>query len=432
MSLKIAEKISLITVCVIVLFVSLSTFYFLKQEKRSLTFELDERINSLLSYLSIRSEYPVLIEDGEAISELGREILREKDIVFCEIKNREGVILFQEGSKKVEPLRQYTSAIVTIRNAEAGEGEELVLPGGRKVREQIGGIHLAVSPAGLNCRMSRVKQTIILACGVAVIFAILANSLFLGIFLGKPIDKLVVGTRKIAAGELGYKVPVRSKDEIGQLAISFNRMTDALQKSQDELVAAREYTDNIIESMIDSLIVTGGEGRIKNVNRATLDLLGYTEDELRRKPVEMLFEEKPFFHGKNFQEFIKRGYIRNMDMTYITKGGQTIPVSFSSSVMKDKEGNLAGIVSTVEDMRETKRLMEEMELSKDKMEKAYGELAKNTARLERFHKLTVGREKDMIHLEAEINSLLKELGRPIKYKTPEKTEDGAQKEKGDE
>lgn len=46
---------------------------------------------------------------------------------------------------------------------------------------------------------------------------------------------------------------------------------------------------------------------------------------------------------------------------------------------------------------------------------AEGELKEKTDRLEKFHKLTVGREMDMVRLKQEVNALLKELGKPEKY-----------------
>jgi two-component system, NtrC family, sensor kinase len=51
----------------------------------------------------------------------------------------------------------------------------------------------------------------------------------------RPVRELVEGTRRVALGDLDYHIPVRSKDEVGELADSFNRMTEALGKAQGEL-----------------------------------------------------------------------------------------------------------------------------------------------------------------------------------------------------
>ena len=58
-----------------------------------------------------------------------------------------------------------------------------------------------------------------------------------------------------------------------------------LQKSNDEIISSKEYTDNIVNSMNDSLIVASQDGTIKRVNKATILLLGYTEEELIGKHI---------------------------------------------------------------------------------------------------------------------------------------------------
>ncbi len=54
-----------------------------------------------------------------------------------------------------------------------------------------------------------------------------------------------------------------------------------------------------------------------------------------------------------------------------------------------------------------------------KMRKAYDDLTDKTYELERFHKITIGRELDMIKLKQEVNTHLKKAGEPKKYKVPD-------------
>ena len=69
-------------------------------------------------------------------------------------------------------------------------------------------------------------------------------------------------------------------------------MLKSLDKKGHDLADARDYTDNIIESMIDTLIVIDPDGKIRSINKAFSDLLGYTEAELIGKPVATVFEEE--------------------------------------------------------------------------------------------------------------------------------------------
>ncbi len=84
-------------------------------------------------------------------------------------------------------------------------------------------------------------------------------SLLLGILLSRaltrPIRELTTATQAVAAGELGRTVPVRSKDELGQLASAFNRMSSELERAQD---IRRQMTADIAHELRTPLSVILG------------------------------------------------------------------------------------------------------------------------------------------------------------------------------
>ncbi|MDI6839624.1 MAG: ATP-binding protein [bacterium] len=134
-----------------------------------------------------------------------------------------------------------------------------------------------------------------------------------------------------------------------------------LKKANEEIEKQREYSDSIIRSMIDTLIVVTPDGKIRTINRATEDLLGYKADELVGKPVATIFEEEEIpFKGTRLKKLLENGAITQYAMTYKAKDGEKIPVSFSGSVMRDKQGNLLGIIGIARDTRELKRFTEKL------------------------------------------------------------------------
>jgi len=74
--------------------------------------------------------------------------------------------------------------------------------------------------------------------GFSLGFVVIA-SLLVGFFVHDlvylPLRDLESGAQRLAAGDLDQQIPVRSSDEFGKLANSFNRMTDALRKSRAQL-----------------------------------------------------------------------------------------------------------------------------------------------------------------------------------------------------
>jgi diguanylate cyclase (GGDEF)-like protein len=72
--------------------------------------------------------------------------------------------------------------------------------------------------------------------GLIVFFSIVIITHSFAFSLTNPLRRLVDATNKIAGGELDIEVAVHTSDEIGTLALSFNKMTIDLHKSRQELV----------------------------------------------------------------------------------------------------------------------------------------------------------------------------------------------------
>jgi PAS domain S-box-containing protein len=376
MRVGIDKKVNLVSVSVILILGSFLGFYFIQHETRALNSELDERATVLLNSLSANSEYPILIRDRAAISRLAKGVLTQKDVAFCRIEDIDGTLLLEGGSKRGKSIREFASTIVTKRVAEE-MSEELILGAPSEAEEEIGKIYLAVSLSGLNQKVRDIKKTVAVFVIASMVLASIASSLLLKLILSGPITMLVRGTERIARGDLKYEVPVKSNDEIGILAASFNRMTEDLSRT----LVSKNYVDNVIKSMADSLIVTDSEGRIKTMNQATEDLLGYSEDELIGKPAGMLLGEESF--KEILTDLMEKGAVNNAENFYVAKDGSKIPMSFSGSVMYDGNNKIQGIVCVAQDITERKRAEEALQRQLEVEERITRELAEKTEGLSR-------------------------------------------------
>jgi PAS domain S-box-containing protein len=123
--------------------------------------------------------------------------------------------------------------------------------------------------------------------------------------------------------------------------------------------------ETIISTMPDSLILINSEGKILAVNQRLVDLLGYSQDELVLKPVDLLFNEKEFT-GKLLDVLVRNEELQNYETTYKTKSTKEIPVSVSASVVQNKSDEIVGVVVVVRDITEKKQ-MEQLLLKSEKM-----------------------------------------------------------------
>ncbi len=69
----------------------------------------------------------------------------------------------------------------------------------------------------------------------------------------KPLRRMVTATQRIAQGDLDHKVARQAQDEIGQLALSFNRMTDKLKEANDGLLQWTRTLEKRVEERSEDL-----------------------------------------------------------------------------------------------------------------------------------------------------------------------------------
>ena len=173
----------------------------------------------------------------------------------------------------------------------------------------------------------------LLAATAAVAVSI---GLFMSRSIGKPLRTLQRAAQDIGRGRLDTRVAIRSRDEIGTLAASLNRMAAELR----EKTVSKDYVDNIIHSMREMLIVADPHQRIRLVNPAACSELGYTAAELADRPLQGLFalEDPPAEGGLSPTE------ARGGEGFMQTESGDRIPVHFSAAEMRDEAGQLTGVV----------------------------------------------------------------------------------------
>ena len=185
---------------------------------------------------------------------------------------------------------------------------------------------------------------VIIVVGLVIILALLIGGFFYVREITKPLHKLKLTTQMISSGEPFTKAEVKTHDEIADLAISFNQMIGVLEKT----TVNRKYFNNILNRMEDSLIITDSNNNIKIVNQATLDLLGYSEQEMIGKSINMVIPEKGSkevsVRSDSFNKFKDQDQVNNVYNTYSSKDSNPIPVSFSRSVMYDKDNEILGMI----------------------------------------------------------------------------------------
>ncbi len=165
--------------------------------------------------------------------------------------------------------------------------------------------------------------------------------------------------------DLGHRIEPTGPREIYDLAEAFNSMAERLQ----DTTISRDYTDNIIASMNDAMVVTGVTGSIQAANAAACRLLGYEPVEITGLPITRIFPPqncRPADPGKLPTPKISS----NVESKLRHKDGHYIPVVFSSGVLTDRNGEIEGAVYLAQDVTIRKRAEEETLRARDEAEEA--------------------------------------------------------------
>jgi signal transduction histidine kinase len=102
--------------------------------------------------------------------------------------------------------------------------------------------------------LSSVRRAALAGGAVALAIALVLGT-FLATELCAPLERLIHATQRIAQGDLAHRVTIRTRDELGKLAQAFNRMAEALQRSE---AARRQFLADVAHELRTPLSVIRG------------------------------------------------------------------------------------------------------------------------------------------------------------------------------
>ncbi len=135
-------------------------------------------------------------------------------------------------------------------------------------------ISLGLEKLDAELRAARNRQILVaLLIIVAVTFTLLS---VLGRFVLNPVARVAAAARRIGGGDFEARVPVGSKDEIGQLATVINDMTGRLKQVYEELERKNKTLDNTLQNLRDSM------KRVKLLEQLKAELSKFVPESVKR------------------------------------------------------------------------------------------------------------------------------------------------------
>ncbi|MCW5204572.1 response regulator, partial [Desulfobulbus sp. N2] len=138
----------------------------------------------------------------------------------------------------------------------------------------------------------------------------------------------------------------------------------ALEKAV-ELERSKNYLENILFSMSDAIFVINLQGRIDICNQGSQSLVGYEQDEMAGQPLHaFLTEEICTAWVQQLVADEQAEPLQNQETSLQNAYDEKIPVLASASPIRDEAGEVHGAVFVLRDLRERKKLEEQVYRSK--------------------------------------------------------------------
>ena len=180
--------------------------------------------------------------------------------------------------------------------------------------------------------------SVLILCGAIVWLFIRSQS--------RRIEQLRVQAEKFRDADFGEPLKETRDDELGELAAIFNDMRERLRTT----TISRDYVDNILSGMSEAIIVTGDDGRIQRINTAATHLLGFEEDELLGESIDRLVD---ISKSGSLADLSPSGLPK--EAAFESKFGESIPVSYTSSIVEDSDGKTVSRIYAAQNITERQR-----------------------------------------------------------------------------
>ncbi|MEE9910804.1 MAG: response regulator [Deltaproteobacteria bacterium] len=349
--------------------VSVMATYLITTQTSLLKEEFKKRAVGLVENFARNCDYPVLLEDHQAIQKLAQAMLQNKDVVSVTVENMSGRVLLQLSNVKNpdNSLPKVSAANPEKMHLEtnsrllyiglpvwAPHEEELSLTQAKPMDARIlllGRVNAKFSQDSTN---ATIRETIIttMIIALAVIgITIISLVLLLNRFVN-PLLTLVQATREISAGKLFHRVAIQRHDEIGVLASAFNEMAESLESHRELLEGYNQTLEERIRERTEAL--KESESRYRAFFESTGTAMLITEEDGTISLVNGEFEnmfglKRGMIEGRRkWGEFIKKEDLEKM-MNYETQratSSKFVPKNYEFRAM-DVNGQIKDIFITV-------------------------------------------------------------------------------------
>jgi PAS domain S-box-containing protein len=136
---------------------------------------------------------------------------------------------------------------------------------------------------------------------------------------------------------------------LSQLETDEGLLVSAAIRDVSKQKQASQYARSLIEASLDPLVTISADGKIMDVNEASVIITGVSRNELIGTDFSHYFTE-PTMASQAYEEVFERGFVSDYPLTIKSKNGKFVHVLYNASLYKDNTGKVLGVFAAARDI----------------------------------------------------------------------------------
>jgi two-component system NtrC family sensor kinase len=239
--LGLAAKLALCVIVSTAAFFALFGYINLRMARSNSEALVKQSADRLANIMFRSTRYGMLHNDRAALANIVQELGSAPGIQRVRIFNQDGLVGYSTDAREVNTVIEQPRGADHVRIFRDPRGQRVLavirpIPNSPDCsnatchfhppsQQILGTIDADLSLAQVDAQMSEHQAALRWFLAGGIVFGCMAAVIFMWIFVYRPVKELIRGTHRVADGDLKYRLPVRSDDELGDLARSFNKMT---------------------------------------------------------------------------------------------------------------------------------------------------------------------------------------------------------------
>ncbi|MEI6734667.1 MAG: diguanylate cyclase, partial [Comamonadaceae bacterium] len=200
------------------------------------------------------------------------------------------------------------------------------------------------------------QRFIVLSGALALLLTlvIVLNAVQVGGLIRRRLALLHEGANRVTHGDIESRIVREGVDEFSEIAGAINLMMDTLTQREETIKQASHYARSLLEASVDPLVTISAEGKITDVNEASVKVTGIAREALLGTDFAQYFTD-PKKASEGYQQVFAKGFVTDYPLAIHHISGRITDVLYNASVYRDEQGRVLGVFAAARDVTERKK-----------------------------------------------------------------------------